>query len=343
MAGLQREQSAICLVGPTAAGKTELAVELVQRRPLEIVSVDSAQVYRGMDIGTGKPDARLRQLAPHRLIDIRDPAESYSAAQFRVDALAAIREIFAAGRTPLLVGGTMLYFRALWQGLAPLPGADAGLRRQLAEDAARNGWQAIHRRLADVDPRAAARIHPNDPQRLQRALEVYLLTGRTISSFHDERKSGAGRSTGFRLHFLEIDPGDRAALHRRIESRFRQMLADGLVEEVRGLHGRSDLHGGLPSMKSVGYRQVWQYLDGALGYSEMVEKSIAATRQLAKRQLTWLRGWPGLQRLDDEDRSKDCGEDRGNRGKDCRKDCRKDCKNSLDAALKFIDSLAICR
>ena len=318
-----REQSedtgaaVICLTGPTAGGKTSLAVELAQRRPLEIVSVDSAQIYRGMDIGTGKPDAQTRALAPHRLIDIRDPAEPYSAANFRDDALREIREILASGKTPLLVGGTMLYFQVLREGLAAMPAADPDVRRKIEQEAALQGWDAIHRRLGEVDPEAAGRIHPNDPQRLQRALEVFYVTGKPISSFHAERKCGQNRSTFFKLHFLAIHPSQRSILHQWIDSRFRQMLANGLTGEVENLYRRDDLHPGLPSMKSVGYRQVWQYLDGAIAYPEMVEKSIAATRQLAKRQLTWLRGWPDLSRIT-EDRGKNLGE-----------------------ALKFVDSVAI--
>lgn len=306
-----------CLAGPTAAGKTALAVELARRRPLEIVSVDSAQVYRGMDIGTGKPDARTRALAPHRLIDIRDPSESYSAADFRADAVKEIRGILASSRTPLLVGGTMLYFRALRDGLARMPPADSGVRRKIEQQAASEGWEAIHRRLAEVDPEAAARIHPNDPQRLQRALEVWQVTGKTISSIHAERKSPGNGSISFRLHFFATHPPERGELHRRIDARFRAMLADGFVAEVERLHRRDDLHPGLPSMKSVGYRQVWQYLDGDLDYPAMVEKSIAATRQLAKRQLTWLRSWPGLRRYT------------GDPGR------------NLGRALKFVDSFTL--
>ncbi len=307
----------ICLAGPTAAGKTALAVEMARRRPLQIISVDSAQIYRGMDIGTGKPDARTQALAPHRLIDIRDPAESYSAAQFREDAENAIREVREQGDTPLLVGGTMLYFQVLRRGLAALPAADRELRREIEAQAAREGWGAIHRRLAAVDPQAAARIHVNDPQRLQRALEVFLLTGKTITSLHNERKVASEGSTSFRLHFLVIHPIRRSVLHQRIESRFRRMLAGGLIEEVEQLHRRDDLHPGLPSMRSVGYRQVWRYLDGETAYPEMVEQGVAATRQLAKRQLTWLRSWSESRRLTE------------------------DPAGNLDEALKFLDSLAL--
>ncbi len=306
-----------CLAGPTAAGKTALAVELTQHRPLEIVSVDSAQVYRGMDIGTGKPDARTRAVAPHRLIDIRDPAEPYSAADFRADALDAISGILASGKTPLLVGGTMLYFQVLRDGIASMPPANPDIRREIEQQAEREGWEAMHRRLADVDPDAATRIHPNDPQRLQRALEVWQVTGKTISSIHAERNSRPNGSISFRLHFFATHPPERAELHQRIDARFRQMLDDGLVAEVERLYRRNDLHPGLPSMKSVGYRQVWRYLAGESAYPEMVEKSVAATRQLAKRQLTWLRSWPGLRRF-----TGDPGRNR-------------------DQALQFVDSFTI--
>ena len=308
---------AICLTGPTAVGKTALAVALVRRRPLEIVSVDSAQVYRGMDIGTGKPDAPTLALAPHRLIDIRDPAEPYSAADFRADALAEMRDILARGKTPLLVGGTMLYFQVLRRGLAAMPPANPDLRREIEAWAARDGWAAIHRRLAEIDPQAAARIHPNDPRRLQRALEIYLLTGKNISGMHKERKSRPNRSTSFKLHFLAIHPAERSVLHKRIYARFQRMLADGLVAEVERLYRRGDIHADLPSMKSVGYRQIWRYFDGRTDYSEMVEKSVAATRQLAKRQLTWLRGWPEVRNFTE------------------------DSERKPDQILKFVDSLAI--
>ena len=294
----ERNADVFCLAGPTAAGKTAIAVALAQQRPLEIISVDSAQVYRGMDIGTGKPDAATLALAPHRLIDIRDPGEPYSAADFRADAMDAIRGILASGKTPLLVGGTMLYFQVLRDGLASMPPANPDVRREIEQQAASEGWEAVHRRLAAVDPEAAARIHPNDPQRLQRAMEVWQVTGKTISSIHAERKCPGNGSISFRLHFFATHPPERSELHQRIDARFRRMLENGLVAEVQRLRQRDDLHPELPAMKSVGYRQVWQHLDGELAYQEMVEKSIAATRQLAKRQLTWLRGWPGLRRFD---------------------------------------------
>lgn len=286
----------ICLLGPTASGKTALALELASRHPLQLISVDSAQVYRGMDIGTGKPDADTLARYPHALIDIRDPAEAYSAADFRADALAAIDAAFAAGRTPLLVGGTMLYFKALRDGLADMPRADAATRARIEQLAAEQGWPAVHAWLATVDPSTAARLHPNDPQRVQRALEVYLVSGQTLSDLHrsGQHSADSDKTLPFNLMFFAIATEDRAVLHHRIAQRFRQMLAAGLVEEVRELYQRGDLREDLPSIKSVGYRQVWQYLDGRTDYDQMVEKSIIATRQLAKRQLTWLRSWENL-------------------------------------------------
>ncbi|MDX1252796.1 MAG: tRNA (adenosine(37)-N6)-dimethylallyltransferase MiaA [Gammaproteobacteria bacterium] len=277
---------AIFLMGPTAAGKTDLAVALARRLSCDIISVDSALVYRGMDIGTAKPGPEVLADAPHRLIDIRDPSESYSAAQFREDALREMARISQAGRIPLLVGGTMLYFRALERGLSDLPSADSAVRVRLEEEAGALGWAALHARLAEVDPAAARRIHPNDPQRIQRALEVYELSGVPMSELYGQ---GAAPRFPYRALKIIISPADRAELHRRIEVRFRAMLDAGFVEEVERLRGRDDLHPDLPSMRAVGYRQVWNYLDGGLSYHEMVEKGIAATRQFAKRQLTWLR------------------------------------------------------
>ncbi len=286
-------------MGPTASGKTAMAVELVQRKPLQIISVDSAQVYRGMDIGTGKPDADTLRIAPHRLIDIKDPAEPYSASEFRQDALREIAEVIAAGDTPLLVGGTMLYFKALRDGLAELPEADPNTRREIEELAAAEGWEKVHTELAKVDPESARRIHPNDPQRLQRALEIYLVSGQTMTEFHARESESGSNKLPFELVFFAIQPPDRDVLHEQIAERFQQMLDQGLVEEVRRLYQRGDLHPMLPSIKSVGYRQVWQHLEGELSYDAMVERSIIATRQLAKRQLTWLRSWENLHSLND--------------------------------------------
>ncbi len=278
---------AILLMGPTASGKTDLAADLVERLPCDIVSVDSALVYRGMDIGTAKPDAATLARAPHRLIDCCDPSEAYSAARFRDDALREMAAITAAGRIPLLVGGTMLYFRALQHGLSPLPSADPQTRLRLEEQAQVIGWQAMHRRLAEVDPQAAAQIHPNDPQRIGRALEVFELTGRPLTELQRE---GAGLHVlPYRLLKLVRAPDDRAVLHERIERRFHAMLAAGFEAEVRGLLARGDLSPDLPSMRCVGYRQLLKYFSGEYKYPVMVQRGIIATRQLAKRQWTWLR------------------------------------------------------
>jgi tRNA dimethylallyltransferase len=274
-------------MGPTASGKTAVAVELVKRFPLDIISVDSALVYRGMDIGTAKPDAAVLDVAPHRLIDIRDPSESYSAAEFREDALQAMAAITAQGRIPLLVGGTFLYFRALQYGLSDMPAADPEIRARLEAEAQRDGWESLHTRLAGIDPVAAARIHVTDPQRIQRALEVYEISGLPISQFHAQGRSAV---LPYRLLKLALIPGDRALLHQQIESRFQSMLAAGFVDEVQGLYQRGDLAPELPAMRAVGYRQIWAYLAGKAGFDEMVEQAIVATRQYAKRQLTWLRG-----------------------------------------------------
>lgn len=282
----EQRPPAIFLMGPTASGKTGLAVELRRRFPVDIISVDSALVYRGMDIGTAKPDAKTLQLAPHALIDIRDPAESYSAAEFREDALAAMADSSGHGRVPLLTGGTMLYFKALSGGLASLPPASPELRESLERQARELGWAALHRRLAELDPPIARRIHPNDPQRIQRALEVIELTGRRMSDLQREQQE---ERLAWRVLRIVACPRSRAELHRRIERRFRQMVADGFLEEVRALRERGDLHRELPSMRCVGYRQAWSFLEGEIELGEMVRKAVAATRQLAKRQITWLR------------------------------------------------------
>lgn len=290
----------ICLMGPTASGKTALAIELAEQRNFQLVSVDSAQVYRNMDIGTGKPDAKTLATTPHRLIDIRDPADAYSASEFRIDALNEIQDIAAQGDVPLLVGGTMLYFKALRDGLAEMPNADPEIRKAIEAKAAAEGWQSVHAELAEVDPVSAQRIHANDPQRLQRALEVYRISGKTLTKYHEEERNKVDIDNGlpFNLHFFAIQPADRSVLHSKIKDRFLDMLRLGLVAEVQELRQRKDLSSSLPAIKSVGYRQVWQYLEGQLSYDEMVDKGIIATRQLAKRQLTWLRSWEELRSLD---------------------------------------------
>ena len=286
---------ALFLMGPTASGKTDLAVELVRRFPFEIVSVDSALVYRDMDIGTAKPGAEILREAPHRLIDLLDPHESYSAARFQRDALGEMAAIRRAGRVPLLVGGTMLYFRVLDQGLSELPGANAVVRARLDEVRVIEGPEALHRRLQAVDPESASRIHPNDPQRLQRALEVYEVTGRSLTEWHLRQRP---EKCPYRVLKLVVTPAERATLHRRIEVRFHRMLEQGFVAEVRRLRARGDLSLNNVSMRAVGYRQVWDYLDGLTDYATMVQRGLAATRQLAKRQLTWLRSEPRAMSLD---------------------------------------------
>ncbi|HEK0788242.1 MULTISPECIES: tRNA (adenosine(37)-N6)-dimethylallyltransferase MiaA [Enterobacterales] len=293
----QIKPKAIFLMGPTASGKTALAIALRQKLPVDIISVDSALIYRGMDIGTAKPDANEQSLAPHRLIDILDPAFPYSAADFRRDALNAMEEITAAGRIPLLVGGTMLYFKALLEGLSPLPSANSDVRAEIEKKAAEQGWEAIHKELALVDPVAAQRIHPNDPQRLSRALEVYLISGKTMT----ELTKISGESLPYDVYQFAIAPKDRNVLHQRIEARFKQMLTCGFEDEVKSLYERGDLHEDLPSVRCVGYRQMWSYLSGEIDYDEMVYRGICATRQLAKRQITWLRGWNDIHWLDSED------------------------------------------
>lgn len=288
----------IWLMGPTAAGKTDLAVELVQQCNCEIISVDSALIYREMDIGTAKPDAAVLSKAPHRLIDICDPAESYSAAEFRADALEAMAEICNAGKVPLLVGGTMMYYKVLREGIANLPEADDTVRQKLLQEAETLGWQSLHDRLRQVDPASAERIHPNDPQRLQRALEVYELTGKTLTDLWAEQKRDVQCNFPYRTLSLAVAPRERKLLHGRIEQRFRLMLEQGFLDEVKALRERGDLHLNMPSMRSVGYRQAWLYLDGEYDYEEMVNRGIYATRQLAKRQITWLRSWQDLEWLD---------------------------------------------
>ena len=276
----------ICLMGPTASGKTDLAIYLTEHFPVDIISVDSAMVYRGLNIGSAKPSVEELQKAPHRLIDVVDPLEIYSAARFRKDALKEMAEIIEAGRIPLLVGGTMLYFRALLQGLSELPESDMVIRQKLEQQAKEIGWEKMHQRLAEVDVEAAARIHPNDPQRISRALEVYEMTGTAMSQLQKEQKA---EPLPYQVLKLALIPSDRALLHQRIEKRFSQMLEQGFIDEVKTLRNRGDLHQDLPAIRAVGYRQVWDYLDGIIDYTEMQERGVIATRQLAKRQLTWLR------------------------------------------------------
>jgi tRNA dimethylallyltransferase len=282
----EQKPSAIFLMGPTASGKTELAVALHERFPVDIVSVDSALVYRGMDIGTAKPDAETLQKAPHALIDIREPTQSYSAAEFRTDALVEMSKITTRGRVPLLTGGTMLYFRALSRGLAELPSANPNIREAIEAEAQKAGWRVMHARLAVKDPETAERIHYNDPQRIQRALEVIEITGRPMSELLKEQQEN---ELGYRLLKIVVCPQPRSVLHERIERRFRLMLEAGFLDEVRALHARPDLTPDLPSMRCVGYRQAWAWLDGEFDFETMCEKALAATRQLAKRQMTWLR------------------------------------------------------
>jgi len=277
---------AICLMGPTASGKTDLAIYLTEHFPVDIISVDSAMVYRGLNIGSAKPSDEELAKAPHRLIDVVDPLEIYSAARFRNEALKEMAEITAAGRVPLLVGGTMLYFRALLQGLSELPAADEIVRIKLEQQAEQIGWEKMHQRLTEVDPEAGARIHPNDPQRIGRALEVYEVTGKAMSQLQKEQQA---EPLPYEVLKLALMPSDRAVLHQRIEKRFKQMLKLGFIEEVKTLLERGDLNEDLPAIRAVGYRQVWDYLLDRIDYTEMEERGVIATRQLAKRQFTWLR------------------------------------------------------
>lgn len=286
---------AILLLGPTASGKSAAALELARRFPIEIISVDSAQVYRDMDIGTAKPDAAERAECPHHLIDLVTPEQSYSAARFRDDALRLMHEITARGRVPLVAGGTMLYFKALREGLSNLPPADPGIRAQIDEAAMRHGWPVLHAQLAALDPQTAARLKPGDAQRIQRALEVVRLTGRPLAESYAQREPA---DLPFRLLALGLAPSDRSVLHARIAQRFEAMLAAGLVDEVRALREKYSLDANLPSMRCVGYRQAWEFLDGTLDAATLHGNGIFATRQLAKRQLTWMRAMPGLEMFD---------------------------------------------
>lgn len=284
---MDKKPLALFLMGPTASGKTGLALQLATKMPCEIISVDSALIYRGMDIGTAKPTAEELAIVPHHLIDIKDPAESYSAADFRNDALTLMQQICAKGKIPLLVGGTMLYYKALLEGLSPLPQANTEIRAQIEKQAQQIGWQGLHQQLAVIDPQSAQRIHPNDPQRINRALEVYYLTGKSLTELTEQK----GEPLPYQLLQFAITPKERAILHQRIELRFQQMLAQGFQQEVEKLFARQDLHLNLPSIRCVGYRQMWEFLQGKYDFAEMKYRSICATRQLAKRQITWLRGW----------------------------------------------------
>lgn len=286
---------AILLIGPTASGKTALAFELATRLPCDIVSIDSAQVFRDLDIGTAKPDAATLARFPHRLIDLITPEQRYSAAAFRADALREMTAITAAGRIPLLVGGTMLYVKALREGLADLPRADTTLRAAIDAEAAEHGWPALHAELARFDPETAARLKPNDAQRIQRAIEIVRLSGRTLGSFFAEQQAAV---PPFRILTVALVPGDRGELHRRIEQRFAAMLTAGLVDEVKMLREKYRLDAGLPSMRCVGYRQVWEMLEGQLPRAELRDRGVFATRQFAKRQFTWLKGMDDLRIID---------------------------------------------
>lgn len=290
----------ICIMGPTASGKTALALALSEHFPIEIINVDSAQIYQSMDIGSGKPSVAVRHKVPHHLMDILDPAQPYSAAQFCYDAVKAIQSIISRNRIPLLVGGTMLYFRALQQGLSALPESDPIVRQQLEQQLQQNGLATLYLRLQTLDPLRASQIKPTDPQRILRALEIYDITGKTMSEWLSTPPTPLHHYS-FRNIALIPQTTARDVLHQRIEQRFDQMLADGLVEEVNKLYQRGDLVPSMPAIRAVGYRQVWQYLDHQLSYEQMRETAIAATRQLAKRQLTWLRSWPDMQFFDMDD------------------------------------------
>ncbi len=292
-----KRPKAICIMGPTASGKTDLAIAIKQHLSVELISVDSALVYKEMSIGTAKPDAATLTQAPHRLIDFLDPAEAYSAADFRTDALREMANITAQGGIPLLVGGTMLYFRALEYGLSKLPAADPEIRAKLETEAAQDGWTALHERLKKIDPEAAERIHPNDPQRLQRALEVYELSGKPLTYM---QKAAHQAACPYELHKIALVPADRSWLHQRIETRFDQMLEQGFIAEVQALFRRGDLSMEMPAIRAVGYRQVWDYLDGKIDYNMMRNRAIVATRQLAKRQMTWLRSEQAIKQYDAE-------------------------------------------
>ena len=288
--------TALFILGPTASGKTALTLALAQQQPIEIISVDSALVYRGMDIGTAKPSREEQAICPHHLIDIIEPTEAYSAAQFAADAQRLIHEIHARGRLPVLVGGTMLYVKALLEPLTELPESDAQIRAQIDAQAADLGWPAMHAQLAQIDPITAARIEPNDAQRINRALEIFRISGKPMAEWLAEDTTT--HELSFKPILTALIPEPRAILHERINQRFVTMLNEGFLDEMRTLRARGDLHLGLPSMRCVGYRQAWEHLDGAYGYDELIEKGQAATRQLAKRQMTWIRGMSQIQVFD---------------------------------------------
>jgi len=295
------KQRVIFLMGPTASGKTDLAVELRRHLPVELINVDSAQIYRDMDIGTAKPDDQTLRAAPHRLINICDPAQAYSAADFAVDAKREIEDIIANGRVPLLVGGSMLYFKVLLDGLSELPAADPEIRDSLQQQADREGWQSLYAELQEVDPVTAKRLHPNHSQRIQRALEVYKITGIALSEL--QMTSQGGIKDKFDVHQFALIPNDRKLLHRRIEQRFTAMINGGFEAEVKKLYQRGDLDPSMPSIRSVGYRQLWEYLEGQCDLNQAIEKAVIATRQLSKRQQTWLRSWHSARRIDVDDAS----------------------------------------
>ena len=284
---MMQKPLAIFLMGPTASGKTDLAIRLRQHLPVEVISVDSALIYRGMDIGTAKPSPAELELAPHRLIDILDPVESYSVANFRIDVLKEMEEISSQGRIPLLVGGTMLYYKSLLDGLSPLPSAEPAIRTEIEVKAEKFGWAELHSDLMKIDPISAERINPNDSQRINRALEVFYISGKTMTELTQQQ----GEGIPYDILQFAIAPQERTVLHQRIEQRFHKMMDLGFEQEVRALFSRSDLHSELPSIRCVGYRQMWEYLEGKTSLDEAVFKGICATRQLAKRQITWLRGW----------------------------------------------------
>ena len=291
----QQQLPVIFLMGPTASGKTDLAISLLEHLPVELINVDSAQIYQQMDIGTAKPDAETLSKAPHRLLGFCDPADAYSAADFANDAKKEIADIHSMGRIPLLVGGSMLYFKVLLEGLSNLPSADADIRKGIQEQADREGWASVHQQLQLVDPITAEKLHPNHSQRIQRALEVYKITGTPLSELQSQSQGGIEQDYDVRQYALVMQ--NRALLHQRIEQRFMAMMEAGFASEVERLFQRGDLHADLPSIRAAGYRQLWDYFEGHYGLDEAVEKAIIATRQLAKRQQTWLRNWPNCQQI----------------------------------------------